>query len=72
MTARAIGQRFYTASELAQRWGLPREAVIALIDCGDLAAHSAGNTKLIYTRVINRFERERSRHAPDRGKMVYV
>jgi hypothetical protein len=61
---------FFTASELARRWGLPREAVVALINCGDLSAPCAGNARLIYAREITRFERERSRPAPARGKMV--
>jgi hypothetical protein len=63
---------FFTASELAQAWGLPRDAVMALVNCGDLSAKRAGNSVLIYTREIKRFERERSRLAPDRGKMVDV
>lgn len=61
-----------TASELGKRWGLPREAVIALIHTGDLRATHAGNAWLIYTREISRFERERQRLAPDRGNMVDV
>lgn len=61
-----------TASELGKRWRLPREAVVALINTGDLRATRAGDARLIYTREIERFERERLRLAPDRGKTVDV
>jgi hypothetical protein len=72
MTHRTGGRWYFTASELAGRWGVPRQAVIALIESGDLAAKLAGSTRLIYTREISRFERERSRRAPARGTMVDV
>ena len=72
MTTPRRTQTFMTASELGKRWGLPREAVIALIHTGDLRATHAGNARLIYTREISRFERERTRLTPDRGNMVDV
>jgi len=70
MRKTAPGTSFLTASELGQRWGLPRDAVLALIRTGDLRAVRVANAQIIYMREISRFERERIRLAQDRGNMV--
>jgi hypothetical protein len=56
---RPATRAYMTGTEVASRWRLPRQAVQALVNTGNLRAQLVGNTLLITPHEIKRFEKKK-------------